>query len=259
MCRHGGLLIAYDDKSKKALVTDADCECWRCPECAAMLGLRYSATARLGVNTFIQAGRPMRFVTVTSHERLRTFAACAAVWPAAWSKLYARLKRQADGRLDYFIVPERHKDGRMHVHMLMTVSLTSRWFKDNARQCGLGFQADSKPLTSGNLAARYVTKYLTKGVTHSQEIFPPRFRRVRMSRTWPALEAPETELSDLHWQHVLTNAELRQVYTLCDARGYWLIDARTGESFDDVDLDEGKFEALKARYRAEVDSVHNQA
>jgi hypothetical protein len=128
----------------------------------------------------------MNFITLTSHERLAA-SASLRVLPRAWSKLQERLRREAKG--DYLIVPELHKDGRVHLHGLFSHAVSKRWYKDNARACGLGYQVDLQEIKRDGGVAAYITKYLTKSVLEPQ--FAKGFRRVRTTRGWPKLPPME--------------------------------------------------------------------
>lgn len=232
MCQRGGLLIAYLYDQHKALVTDADCDSWKCPECSERLAQRWALRAEIGARQYLSAGKRVDFVTMTSHERLKTFEECDHVWRDAWNKLHARLKRQADVR-EYMLIPERHKDGRMHAHALWTFGVSRRWLKDNARACGLGYQADVKRVSEPHHAVRYVTKYVGKSLG---ENVPPHFRRVRVSAGWAEIPNPENEASGYDWQYIGGNGALNAAYEECTRAKLTMIDVRTGEIFEDVDL-----------------------
>jgi len=131
------------------------------------------------------------------------------------------------------IVPERHKDDRMHVHALWNANVSQKWLKDNARKRGLGYQCKVIPITNPNYAAKYVTKYVCKDFGSDM---PPHFRRVRVSNNWTDIPKPTTKFDGLRWEYVGTNGALQIVYDECQSKGITLIDQKTGEIFDDVDL-----------------------
>lgn len=232
MCKRGGLLIAYDMTTKRALVTDADCDSWKCPECSERLRERWILRASIGATEFLSERVPLDFVTITSHERLKDFAATETVWRDAWSKLYAALKRKA-AIFEYLIVPEKHKDGRMHVHALWTAGVSKRWLKDNARSRGLGYQAEVIHVLEAWHAVKYVTKYIGKALGDDA---PPHFRRVRVSRGWAEIPVPETPEAHLEFHYIGSNGALQTAYEHCKAERLTMIDLRTGEMFDDEDL-----------------------
>lgn len=174
----------------------------------------------------------MDFVTITSHEKLRDFAACERVWRNAWAKLYNALKRQKQD-LQYMIVPERHKDGRMHVHALWNAEVSQKWLKDNARKRGLGYQCKIVHVDHSGRAQKYIVKYVGKDLG---VIDIPHFRRVRVSADWADVPDPNSGSSGLKWEYIGTNGALNSVYEECEAKRIKLIDIDTGALFDDVDL-----------------------
>jgi hypothetical protein len=121
----------------------------------------------------------------------------------------------------------------MHVHALWNAGVSQKWLKDNARKRGLGYQCKVIHITSGGRAQQYVTKYLGKSLGDD---VPTRFRRVRVSNHWADIPQPATEYDGLRWEYVGTNGALQTVYDECQAKHISLIDIRTGEKFDDIDL-----------------------
>jgi len=232
MCKNAGLLIGWDTVARRALVTRADCDSWSCEECAKRMAERWKLRAMIGVRQYIGAGQHVDFITITSHEKLPDFAATEAIWRKAWPVLYAALKRRATA-LQYFIVPEKHKDGRMHVHALWTASVSQKWLKDNARSRGLGYQAKRRPVADAGQAIRYVGKYLGKSLGAD---VPSRFRRVRVSQGWPEIPVPVTPLVGLRWEYISGNGGLAVVMAECQAKHIDLIDLATGEFYDAEDL-----------------------
>jgi len=232
MCLKAGLLIGWDRNSNRALVTRANCDSWNCPECARRMGEKWVLRAQIGVRQFIADGRVVDFVTITSHEKLTSFEATQAVWRKSWPVLYAAIKRQ-NRDLEYFIVPERHKDGRMHIHALWTAGVRERWLKDNARKRGLGYQAKIKHVETAGHAVRYVTKYVGKGLGVD---VPQRTRRVIVSQGWPDIPAPNTPLNGLEWEYINGNGALAVVMHECQEKNINMIDLATGEYWDAIDL-----------------------
>lgn len=232
MCKRAGLLVGFDIAAKRALVTRADCDSWNCPECAARMREKWILRAEIGARELLGDGLRLDFVTITSHERLKTFAATEIVWRDAWDRLYKAIRRKAE-IFEYMVIPEKHQDGRMHVHALWTAGVSQKWLKDNARKRGLGFMADVRRVQTVQNATRYVTKYIGKDL--GDEV-PPHFRRVRVSRNWAEIPIPVTDVSDLEWCYVGSNGALSLMYERCKREAYDLIDLSTGAFFDDVDL-----------------------
>jgi len=233
MCKRGGLLIGWDLKQARALMVRANCDKWSCAECAERKADRWKLRAQIGARKLLNEGYKLDFVTITSHEKLETFVATERVWRGAWKNLYAALKRKQP-ELEYFIVPEQHKDGRMHIHAIWNAGVSKRWIKDNARKRGLGYQADVGQITEWVSAVRYVTKYITK--TKKMDA-PPHFRRVRVSRGWPEIPAPNTEQSNLKWEFTRSEAVLLSWLAEAQEKRIALIDAKSGQAFDVDDVD----------------------
>lgn len=232
MCERAGLLIGWDEPAKRALVTRANCDSWKCVECSARMSARWILRAQMGVRSMIYYGETVDFVTITSHEKLKNFAQTEYVWRRAWGALYAALKRHSPD-LEYMIVPEKHKDGRMHVHALWNAHVSKKWLIDGARKRGLGYKASVSHVVSELAATRYVTKYIGKSLGDD---VPRHFRRVRVSSGWIDIPKPNTALSALRWEYVGTNGALWSVYQEVLEKDFDLIDLATGEYFDDVDL-----------------------
>jgi len=196
------------------------------------MGERWVLRAQIGVRQFLANGDMVGFITITSHEKLKTFEATQAVWRKIWPVLYAALKRK-NRNLEYFIIPERHKDGRMHVHALWTAGVTQKWLKDNARKRGLGHQCKISNIETAGQAVYYVTKYVGKSLGND---VPKRTRRVVTSQGWPDIPAPNTALNSLEWEYINGNGALAVVMAECQAKKIDMIDLETGEYFDAPDL-----------------------
>jgi hypothetical protein len=232
MCKNAGLLIGWDLIARRALVTRADCDSWECAECAKRMSENWRLRAQIGVRHYIGLGQHVDFITITSHEKLTSFAATEAVWRKAWPILYVALKRRSTS-LNYFVVPEKHKDGRMHVHALWTANVSQKWLKDNARRRGLGYQSKVRSITDATAAVRYVGKYIGKQLGNE---LPPHFRRVRVSREWPRIPMPVTPAVALRWEYISGNGALAVVMAECQAKHINMIDLHTGEMYDAEDL-----------------------
>lgn len=183
-------MLASHEASHSALFFKPTCKKWDCPYCAEVNARRWVVRAREGVKTLIDAGHKVNFVTLTPHEKL-TPEQSYWVLPHAWKKLHMRYKREipAGDPGAYYAVPERHQSLKVHSHLLITGGLTKKWWKDNARECGLGYQSDVQEVKTLGVAG-YVSKYLTKTLSD----WPKGKRRVNTSRSWPALpDLPQKE------------------------------------------------------------------
>jgi len=232
MCNRAGLLIGWQVEDRRAVVARANCDQWDCLDCSQRMAERWGMRAHIGAREILRRGEPLDFVTITSHERLKTFTATERVWRSAWGKLYNALKRK-NKDLAYMIVPEKHKDGRMHVHCLWNAGVSQKWLKDNARSRGLGYECKIVHLLAEGRAQQYVVKYIGKDLGAD---VPAKFRRVRVSNNWADIPAPITNTLIDKWEYVGGNGALSLIYEECQAKGIKLIDQKTGEMFDDVDL-----------------------
>lgn len=171
--------INHDER--KAVFFKPRCKLWTCEACAAINKKLWAHRAFYGAGILQETAETINFLTLTSHEKLNATTSMQ-VWPVAWKKLKDRARYSAKG-FQYLLVPEQHKDGRLHVHAIETAGLGKHWWKDNARECGLGYMAEEEEARTPGGAAYYVVKYLTKALEYQE--WPRGFRRVRTSAQWP--------------------------------------------------------------------------
>jgi hypothetical protein len=179
------------------------CKQWTCEYCAPINQLQHQIRIYNGIQQLQNSGYNIDFVTLTSHEKLRGFESTYRVWQSAWGKLGQRWRRilatntrQCEDKsllpsagqlaIAYVWVIETHKDGRLHVHGLLVHGVHKRWWKDNARQCGLGYQVECEHVENASNAVSYVTKYIGKQCL--QDLPLKRVRRINYSQTFPPLE-----------------------------------------------------------------------
>lgn len=236
------VMVGLSTEQHRAVVFRPDCDQWTCADCAEKLRKLWTARIAFGTQYLMQKGRAVNFITVTSHERLKTFAACYAVFPHAWGKLYAAMKR-VDVAMAYALIPEKHKDGRMHVHLITDCPVTKRWMKDNARRRGLGYEADVQPVESEGHAAAYCSKYLGKGLGEAD--LPPHFRRVRLSQNWQDLPVLHEPSDAYDWLVCSTSSSLWAACEECQRQGMAMVDLENGEVFDFTDMVERIAEEYK--------------
>jgi len=231
MCKNplSPYLVGMSKTQKQAVVIKSDCDSWECEECAKKKQSRWVARAILGCQSIRSNGTEPQFVTITSHEKLPDFAATAAVFPNAWAKLYARMKRRCP-ELHYLLITEQHKSGRLHAHFLTDLTEKKRWWKNNARSCGLGFEADVQKVESDGMAAAYVSKYIGKSL--GGKSLPAHFRRVRCSQNWEPLADLGGQSDDFDWLVCSTTTSLWACVEQCQAEKRSMVDGHTGEYFD---------------------------
>lgn len=200
-CPNQSAPILYADSIEDGsrFIIKARCKLWSCPYCGKVNAHQHWIRILNGLNELQNRGQIISFVTLTSHEKLKTPELCLAVWRNAWRKLRARLQRiheaSSDYDMVYVIVTEKHKDGRLHWHMLNNVACKSRWYKDNGRECGLGYQSKSIRLNNAIQGTNYCTKYLTKSIQEND--YPRKMRRIVYSESFPDKRVPDKQFS---WQ-----------------------------------------------------------
>jgi len=189
---HGIAIKSEVTSENKKLLSRLRCKSWSCPFCASGNRARWQAFL-LDVLPAISEVWSFHTITLPSWVRenddfddeQRTLASLSLI-RANWDKLMKRVKRQLGANVQYFRVFEKHWDGVLHVHFLLShwipddelkISHGSynakkdtwnnhysywRWLKDNAPECGFGFMTSSENLIEAKAATGYVTKYMTK-------------------------------------------------------------------------------------------------
>jgi hypothetical protein len=195
------------------------CKNWNCPACGEANRKRWVARALHGIGYFEFLSIPIWFATITSHEKLSANASFR-ILPRAWDKLNQRYIRKVPGReRAYLAVPERHKSGKLHAHLIMTGEITKKWLKDNARSCGLGYQCDLSEVNSLGVGG-YVSKYLVKTLDDN---WPKNARRINTSRSWPDLPDLREDDGDTVTFKVPLNMSLEAVQRVLRNLGYQVV------------------------------------
>lgn len=187
--------MGKDAIAMTALVFMPNCGLWRCPYCAELKKQEWMLTAWSGSQKLAANGHELQFVTVTTRggagrTRERAFYALRDAWP----KLRKKAQYKIQG-FEYIMIPEQHKNGIVHAHIIATGNLKKRWWKDEAYRAGMGYMADAETMADPVEAAGYVSKYLGKQLAGFQ--WPQGFHRIRRSANWPRLaEQPVDERYD---------------------------------------------------------------
>lgn len=176
-------LVARNSSTKSAVFFRPRCKLWSCKFCAKVNSDLWQMRVTFGCQQFIEQGHELSFVTFTSHEKLSA-QQTLKVLPHSWHKLSMRLRRKVKG-LKYVVIPERHHDERVHIHGIFLAGASKRWWKDNARSCGMGYQAEENAVYSPSGAGFYIGKYLAKQLSDAR--WAKGFRRVRTSLHFPKL------------------------------------------------------------------------
>lgn len=197
------VVFGKNQKDKKAVLFNPRCKQWNCDYCAEENKNYWIHQAERGVLVLTMEGQQVQFVTLTSRP-YATPTTGLYFLQQNWPKLSRKMKyhtnkyeRNLGVHWSYFLVPEKHKTGVVHCHILAaTIYNTEASWKDFAFSAGFGWKIDVQPLVSPEKAGRYVAKYLHKG--SGKEAWPPGFRRVRKSRNWPTSE--EVPLGGWVWE-----------------------------------------------------------
>lgn len=212
------MIKAMNHTLKQVMVFRVFCKRWDCPQCGSRNAYKARLRAIRGYEHFLQQNRRFDFLTLTPHEKLSS-AASIPIMAKAWNKLNVRIKR-ASQHSDYFLIPELHQSGKIHFHALVDAELKKKWWKDNARACGMGYQNDLQEVNEIGGVGGYLTKYLAKMLQNSN--FPKGFRRIRASYSWPGLpEMPRPE----GWNFVTlpNDISLDQERIIYEALGYTVV------------------------------------
>ncbi len=195
------VLKGFSTKRGHWLLYQPTCKMWSCKPCAEVKRQQWAMRINSGVGEYRIGGVDgWRFITITSSPKNKTMEQCLYVWPKAWAKLSARMRRKHKG-IRYCLIPELHKDFRVHAHVIASSSITKKWLKENGSLSGFGWRCDVKKLS--NRAAYYVVKYLTKSVDYPD--WPKGLRRIRTSQKWPELEdGKDFESENIDWRYYCT-------------------------------------------------------
>lgn len=188
-CKNAPFLVGKNEKAKVAVLFRPRCKLWSCPDCRKTNADLWCLRATLGANDLLAQSRQLHLVTVTAHENLSQ-AQAIRFFPKDWGKLRNRWVRKCP-HPQYILVPEIGKEsGHFHIHFVTNQSPGTRWWKDNARACSLGYESDdTDTFDNPAKAGYYVGKYLAKQFMVDQ--FKKGFHRVRTSQGWPKLPALE--------------------------------------------------------------------
>lgn len=197
------VLIGYSKTDSFLYMYQPRCKMWKCPSCADLNRSMWCAKVGEGINVYQSRGiEDWMFVTITSHQKARSWGYSRYVWPKAWAKLSARMRRKFKG-IRYVLLPEQHNDGTLHIHAIASHGMTTRWLKDNAPSCGLGYMSESDEIENADNAISYVFKYVTKSIELTD--WPSRFRRIRTNQKWPPLvDQDDFDGFDIGWKFYTT-------------------------------------------------------
>ena len=191
-------IIGNNKTEKKAILFNPRCKSWSCDICCEELKENWIHQAARGSMILADEGAELQFVTLTSRGS-STANKSIYYFKENWPKLRKRMATITNAwepwsgyRWAYFLVPEKHKSGVLHCHLIAATHICAEsvW-KRHAHQTGFGYIIDVQEMITPLLAATYVSKYLHKGA--GAEVWPKGFRRVRHSQNWPIAHAKKDE------------------------------------------------------------------
>jgi Zn-finger protein len=201
-------LIGDDEKNEKRKIVKARCKQWDCEYCAPINRSEHYNRIANGLLQLSKQSYEFTFTTVTCHEQWRGKTASIKNWRKNKDKLLARFRRHHQKNYtyppEYVYIPEIHQDGTIHIHGVFSGRVSTRWWKDNARACGLGYMAESAGLESILQAVNYCTKYIQKQMGVAS--ITRNFRRINYSRGFPATKRTE---SVLEWRMLETDESIK--------------------------------------------------
>lgn len=197
-CPNSGVpyLEAINHQAGEKIVIKALCKQWNCEYCGQVNLTTHRARILRGFYELSEQGYKWSWLTLTCHEKTRGLERSVAVWRSAWTRLSQRMRDEGkrQGKDIHFVyVPEKHSDGTIHIHGMFPLFLSERWWKDNARACGLGYQVKMVELKTAGLAVWYCTKYMSKHLDDFGE-WVKGFRKINYSRSFPAFEKGTSKL-----------------------------------------------------------------
>lgn len=202
-------------ESKRAILFQPRCKLWSCPTCSVINRQKLAMEAYHATEKLIDSGEQLYFLTLTSHRKLDA-KQTLWVWPKGWKKLQARVRYYAGG-FTYLAIPEQHRNGRLHMHLIETAGLGTRFWKDAGAACGLGYKNEEEQLRSPAFASFYVTKYISKQMDMLD--WPKGFRRIRKSRDWPKAEI-HPALEEWEYQQIPKKVSLQDAKEELRLKGF---------------------------------------
>lgn len=192
------VVFGKHQEKRTAILFNPRCKQWSCDYCAELNKDYWIHNATRGTLLITMEGRDVQFVTLTSRG-YATQNSSLYFFKQNWPKLNRRLKYNTNKwnkhfgyEWAYFLVPEHHKSGIAHFHLLAATNYnTKSTWKEWAWDTGFGYIVDVQPAIDPKQAANYISKYMHKG--QGAEDWPKGFRRVRKSGNWPMSEEQPME------------------------------------------------------------------
>lgn len=237
-CKYHAPFFAYQKDGRRYGVVQGSCNHWDCPRCGVLVAKHHYGRIVEGCRT-IAKDHDLYFLTLTCRGADLSVEEAEKNYLKWTSKFldacYTKTKRE-QGAWFYVQVTEKQKRGHPHSHILTTFApddirsgtvtkwqtgrsgehipievgaLRSDWILKQCVLSGLGDQYDISAVKTVEAASRYVAKYMFKDSQFTAD-FPPRWKRVRYSQSFPKLPEQKTDafvlLSDEDWNKLAAAA-----------------------------------------------------
>lgn len=189
----------------KATISQSCCNHWECPICGQKRAKQEYRRIVNGAEKLEREGYELYFWTITCRGRECSYDEALSDYLTWTNRLLTNARAKASrsgGFWCYAQVTEHQKKTRLHPHSHMLTTyvpsdaqettdnagrkvLVSEWFSRANNTAGLGSQHTISRVRSAAAVARYVGKYMFKA--SANEIWPPKWKRVRYSQNWPII------------------------------------------------------------------------
>jgi len=225
ICKYRAPFFAYEEVPKRYGVIQGNCNHWDCPKHGEEVARQHYGRIVEGARKLDAQGVKLAFLTVTCRGKdldadyafKHYLEWTNRLLDAARAKATRRTKAHEPEIWSYVQVTEKQKRSHPHSHILISFmpsdtvlgfvekwvsgregwkmeivpALRSDWLQDEVIAAGLGEQYDISEVESIEAASRYIAKYMFKPSQFSAE-FPPNWKRVRYSQSWPKLPVRKT-------------------------------------------------------------------
>lgn len=220
-------ILGRNAEKQTAVFFNPACGTWSCPICGQIKADEWQHQAARGAMVLQQDGYDLQFITLTSRG-YATPNKSLHFFKENWPRLRKRARHatnvyfeETGRKFAYFMVPERHKSGVLHAHMVAATHIQSKnWWKRAAWETGFGYIIDVQKLVDPLIVAAYISKYLTKQVADTH--WPRHFRHVRHSQNWPKSK-PE-EIKGWEWERYTCRDQAKIDLMDLQVSGWKLID-----------------------------------
>lgn len=209
-CKYGAPFFAFGAAGKSVHIAQGCCNHWDCPRCGEQRAKMEYGRIVNGI-TEISAQDALYFITLTCRGRDMPREEALANYGTWTNTVLTALRKDAKKRgltWHYVQVTELQRRGHPHSHILTTYypddlvlgtvdkwnaktkqyepveALRSKYLQARVKSSGLGEQYDISEVRTAAAAARYVAKYMFKGLDVE---LPRKWKRVRYSQGFPKL------------------------------------------------------------------------